>query len=606
MIMKKLISGLALCSLVALQATATVPVRRILTHTQPDGTTLRVKMEGNGRYVTYATLDGLALTRGADGHYYYASRQADDLVSTGRLAHEFTGRPAKETLALAKSRLTAASAAELLDQRTPQLFTTPTIRSVASTADGLGKYKQQAPGTVSSLGSPRIPVVMVDFADRAFQDTVSTSKVSRFFNEEGYHDETGSRGSVKDYFTAQSRGLFTPTFEVVAHVKVANGYAYYGADAANGSIDNRKQTFVKDALSACEGTVDFSTFATNGKVPLVVIMFAGPGQQSSFEDGSSDYLWAHFSNATFKVNGGATTISSYFVGNELLQSYGQSENDITGAHMDGVGLFSHEFGHALGLPDFYYTGSNATIADTLRTMDYWSIMDYGQYYYDGYRPVGYTAYERSFMGWLDVKELTAEQFVTVYPYSRADEGQTAYLVRNPQNAKEYYILENRQSDTWYPKAMGTGLFITHVDYDAAAWNGNRVNNDPAHQRMAFVPADNKKDGTSGKNLFAGYKADLFPGTTGLSEFTDSTIPKMNWYTGQVSSQPLYNITETPDGLVTFSYLKANLTGIAGMQTTTPADANGTAYTLDGRRIPNLSSAAPGLYILPNGKKVMKR
>ena len=30
-------------------------------------------------------------------------------------------------------------------------------------------------------------------------------------------------------------------------------------------------------------------------------------------------------------------------------------------------------------------------------MDYWSIMDYGQYYFNGYAPPGYTAYERSFM-----------------------------------------------------------------------------------------------------------------------------------------------------------------------------------------------------------------
>lgn len=81
-------------------------------------------------------------------------------------------------------------------------------------------------------------------------------------------------------------------------------------------------------------------------------MFAGPGQQSSFEDGQTNYLWAKFSQSAFSVNEGASKVRSYFIGNELLQNYGKNENDIVSTYMDGVGLFCHEFSHALGLPDF--------------------------------------------------------------------------------------------------------------------------------------------------------------------------------------------------------------------------------------------------------------
>ena len=250
---------------------------------------------------------------------------------------------------------------------------------------------------------------MVNFADRTFTDTIDATKVTRFFNEPGYADEQGSKGSVKDYFTAQSQGLFTPTFSVVATVTLPKGYAYYGANSTSGRIDEHITDFITDALAQAEKTVDFSAYATNGEVPLVSFMFAGPGEQSSFEKGCEDYIWAQFSTRSFTVNQGAVRINSYFVGNELLQSYGATPNDITAAHMDGVGLFSHEFGHALGLPDFYYTGRDAAVKDSLLTMDYWSIMDYGQYYFNGYAPPGYTAYERSFMGWLRVTELSEAQ-----------------------------------------------------------------------------------------------------------------------------------------------------------------------------------------------------
>lgn len=614
--MKKLYATLFLSSLVTLSAMATVPVKRVSQYRQSDGTALTVTMRGNGRYVTYTTDDGLALSRGADGDYYYAALKDGELVSTALLAHNAGGRTASERQSLAQRSLSSISAADWLEARYPAQPLGRTTRvTVASTPDGLGKFKQPALGAVSSIGAPVIPIVMVDFADRAFQDTVTAEKVTRLFNEPGYADEPGAKGSVKDYFVAQSGGLFTPAFEVAAHVTVPQGYAYYGQDGANGAIDRRRSTFVADALSAADKVADFSKYATDGEIPLVALMFAGPGQQSSFEDGSEDYLWAQFSRQPYKVKDGTVRINSYFLGNELLQNYGSGPNDVRGAHVDGIGLFSHEFGHALGLPDLYYTGSNAVVSDTLKTMEYWSIMDYGQYYYDGYRPVGYTAYEKSFLGWLDVKELTEAQYAALYPYGREAEGNTAYLIRNPESDREYYLLENRQPDTWYPARMGSGMLVTHIDYDPSAWVANRVNNDPSHQRVSVVHADNVNEGhttsadMSLAQLFAGYKADLFPGTWGAASLTDETVPATMVYGGETGKlgQPLYNITLRDDGVVTFSFIDANMTGIRSA-TADGADVSGDipAYTLAGIRVPDLRTAAPGVYILANGKKVVKR
>lgn len=625
---QRILTTLLLALGISTAANATFPVRRTLTHQQPDGTTLTINAVGNGRYTIYTTADGQAILPAANGHYYYATLQNGTLAPSTRLASNLLTAPSKTQSQQRVPLLTAAQAVEVLEAQNPPTpllrlqVSRPTPQSLTtSTADGLGKYGTSANGAVQSIGSVTLPVVMVNFSDVAFQDTITIEKVNRFFNEEGYRDEPAARGCVRDYFVAQSNGLFQPHFKVVAHVTLPNTRAYYGKDSESGSTDPNCNAFVKDALAEASKTVDFSPFCLQGTndVPMVALMFAGPGQQSSFEDGHSDYLWAKFSQTTFKVNNDQVRIGSYFIGNELLQQYGQNENDIIATHLDGIGLFAHEFSHALGLPDFYNTASS----DGSQTMGYWDLLDYGQYYQNGYRPVEYTAYERSYLGWLNVTELTDQPCVArlgALDGSHGDELPRAYVLRNPENSSEYYLLENRTQNTWHTSRMGNGMLITHVDYNASAWSSNRVNVDKSHQRMQFVPADNIKEGTrttaqmSFNQLFEGIRNDLYPCTTKVSvdgnvsdkvnnSFTDDSEPAATLYTGGKLSRPIYNITRQNDGTVTFSYLDANLTNLHSVHSTL-STTQAPVYDLQGRRYGSLSQAPSGIYIVA-GKKVIK-
>ena len=601
---------LLLCLALGIGASASVPVRYTLRHCQSDGDTLTVTVFKNARYSTFSTSDGLALLRGADGHFYYAAETAGRLQPTTVLAHEGSRRLKAEADFAARHALRTQQAAELLDLSYPAQPLWHASRAAASTSDGLGQYGTPGRGTVCSLGEALIPVIMVDFSDKAFQPENDSAKVTRFFNEPGYADEKYCKGSVNDFFVAQSNGLFSPSFRVVAHVTLDNGYQYYGANGSDGELDPNLDVMVAEAIEKASATVDFAEYATNGAVPLVTVMFAGPGEQSSFEDGHDDYLWARYSTRNNTANGGTVRISSFFVGNELLQSYGQSPNDVTGAALDGVGLFCHEFGHALGLPDFYYTGDDTEVRKSLRTMSYWDIMDYGQYYANGYAPPGYTAYERSMLGWLQVHELTEPTFALLYPFGQEDQGPTAYVIRNPENEKEYYLLENRQVDTWYPKLMGTGMLVLHVDYDSNAWQHNTVNVDPDRQRMEFVPADGVKEGktlseeyNTSEKLFNGYKGDLFPGMQQVTQLTDTSEPAMTVHTpAGVMQKPIYNIAMDKNGVISFSFLDETLTGLS---TATTTNGDTPAYTPDGRRVASLRLAPRGIYLLPGGQKVLK-
>ena len=96
-------------------------------------------------------------------------------------------------------------------------------------------------------------------------ETTTDEKVSRFFNEKGYQDESLCQGSVNDYFTDQSNGLFSPKFDIVARVTTDNNYAYYGANSRSNSVDPNAYKIVREVVEkAIAQGVDFSKYATGG------------------------------------------------------------------------------------------------------------------------------------------------------------------------------------------------------------------------------------------------------------------------------------------------------------------------------------------------------
>lgn len=608
-IMKRTLLYLLLAVLI-IPGEAARPLRRVFSARQSDGTTLRVIDLSNHRFSFHTTADGIPLVRNAKGDFCYAHLVTNNLEASEKIAHDAASRTIAEQTFVETSTLSGKQAFAFLSESYPETTYTHSSRSVGN-GDGLGTYGQPAGGVVSSIGTPLIPVIMVEFPDRKFAEGTTPDKLSRALNENKYADEQYSVGSVKDYFTAQSSGLFVPSFQVVATVTAEKGYAYYGQNSGSRK-DINSRALIQEALDKAAGQgVDFGQFKVqNGTVPLVSIFYAGPGEHSAYETGCENYLWAHFSKTAFTVNG--TRINSYFIGNELLQTYDRNYLDENNnpipqkAAFDGIGVFVHEFGHALRLPDFYYTGTNPVIADTLQTLNYWSIMDYGQYYRDGYAPIGYNAMERSMMGWTEVHELTEAQAAALYPFGSEDKGHTAFCIKNDANKNEYFLLENRQPDTWFPASMGHGMLVTHVDYDATAWKNNNLNNNPDRQRFQIVPADNVK----AANGWTDYKGDLFPGTTGISELTDETTPSTSVYTGSALGKPIYGITEK-DGIIRFAYMDASLTGIDGNLAASPLEETTEVFTIDGRFVKLLKkndgtgALKSGVYLLKNGSKYQK-
>ena len=398
----------------------------------------------------------------------------------------------------------------------------------ASTSDGLGEYGKMSMGRVPSIGEYTIPVVMVQFSNLSFRNTTTVEKMTRYFNEEGYQDEPNTAGSVRDYFKEQSGGQFIPNFDVVGIVTLDHPYEYYGKNDSQGN-DMRLYELPGDVIAAAISQLgtDFSQYVVpaadenhNSGVPLMAMLYAGRGEATEYPSGSN-YLWpCEWDDVEDAIGYGdyeGVHFNSFFIGNELGSG---------GGSLMGCAVFCHEFGHALGLPDFYgnYAGDDA--------FGYWSIMDSGIYLEEDSRiPAAYTAYEKSYMGWLNLPELdyTQDEVELCYPGDCA-EG-SAVIVRN--SSTETFILENHQPSTFFPAQYGAGVLVMRIAYKKSSWENNSPNPSPSQKRACVLTANGAKlDYSADKNNLYGY--------------TKTSIGELKTYSGQNKDIAVKKVTKNTD------------------------------------------------------------
>ena len=417
------------------------------------------------------------------------------------------------------------------------------------------RVKRLAPRKVGDVGSitgqKKGLIILVNFKSTSFKSANNNALYQRIANEVNF-SYGDFKGSMYDYFYAQSDGQFQLTFDVVGPVTVSNTQSYYGANDSQGN-DKYPAKMVIEALKLANSQVNYADYDWDGdgKVEQVYVVYAGQGEA---DGGAANTIWPHewelSSAAQYGDGSGAqtldgVTIDTYACGGELNGS----------GNIAGIGTMCHEFSHCLGYPDFYdtdYSGGQG--------MGYWDLMDGGSYNDDGYQPAGYTSYERWVAGWATPTELTTTQQVSNMPDLQTS-GQS-YVIYNPGNRNEYFLLENRQETGWDASLPGAGLLILHVDYSSSAWASNGPNDDPSHQRMTWIAADNDyayvvEDGKK-YYTFSGMANDPFPYGT-VNAFGATTTPAAELYNGNTNGtyyldSSVENITQNSDKTVSFKFV----------------------------------------------------
>ena len=461
--------------------------------TQPDGTTLTVKLHGDEFFHFTTTIDGYTVLKNAAGFYTYARLDGNRLVAGDRIARDPSRRNAGDlsyltTIPKGLTDKTLANSGTLLLNRRNSA-----MRRVG--ADGLMDYDNF-----------RGLIILVNYTDKKF----SMDNASAFYDDMvNTHDYTGytlnnrrvnMTGSVRDYFYDNSNHIFDPHFDVVGPVDVPYACRYPQSTAHADDIFNA-------ALAALDDEIDYNDYDTDGDGYVDMVFFLVAGFSANYSGNDESYLWPHmyylyWSPALDGVNFGLYACSTEIAG---WEGYYSSVN--------GIGTFCHEFGHVLGLPDLYDTDYSGSGGES-RNPGNWSIMAGGSGDNFGRNPVGYSLYERYALGFTTPDSLVEEGDYVLQPLDVSNIG---YRLNTP-NRNEFFLIENRQAGKWDRFLPGHGMMVARVDSsNVDVWWQNTVNCNPNHMYYELLRAN-----------YIGRDSDHdpFPGVAGVTSITNFTTPSV--------------------------------------------------------------------------------
>lgn len=531
----------------------------------PDGTSLGVRLHGDEHLHWYTTSDGYPLIRQDNGFFYYADISANGkLTATNVRAADTEQRTGKEKAILAG--IDKAKVADRLSIRRADKAQSSPMKIMGETA-------------YPTIGSHRTLALLVEFPKIGnngkavkFHFDKPKELFHNMLNKTGF-DFNGATGSVNDYYKDCSAGQFDLTFDVYGPVTVSNDISYYGVDE-----EAHAWEMVAEACTALDSEIDFSIYDedANGVIDNVYVFYAGQGEA----DGGDPWtIWPHAGDLDVLTTGkhmfDGVRLNHYACSSEIRvkpNPAAQRRDTL----LSGIGNVCHEFTHVLGFPDLYNTRDQSASF----TPGPWSLMDIGSYNNDSHTPPLLSAYERMSMGWLTPQTVSEPANIILEPLS----ANKACRINTP-NTGEIFILENRQQEGWDKYLPGHGMLVWHISYEADRWQYNQVNTVDEYQCIDIEEADNiRSDYTRA--------GDAFPGTAGITQFTDYTYPGMlTQVDGKPCMTPVTDIEER-NGQIHFKVNggQATLQPVKALPATdiTPlsftanweAEAEATAYKID--------------------------
>lgn len=395
---------------------------------------------------------------------------------------------------------------------------------------------------VKTEGSLRVLAIIVEFPDVKFTSSEDPRQIiDDMLNQPGFSQQ-GACGSARDFYLTTSFGQFTPQFDVFGPVMMDKPEVdYVQSDEKYTDPETGKEVsvypagrMIEEAIRKIDDKVDFSQYDSNGDgvVDFVYVFYAGKGATTGGDRNTT--IWPHAFTLTSAI-GGPVELDGV-----KIDRYATSSEKGSNNRLSGIGTFCHEFGHVLGLPDLYDTGNNGTVSKCFTPGEF-DCMDAGNYNNSEHSPALFSAYERYAMEWLLPTTITDGGHFTLLP---TEAHNFAYKIPTVSDPQEYFLLENRGTGYYDRYLPNSGLLVWHIDYDRKLWEDNRPNNDPAHQRIDIVEADNSQENSS-------RAGDVYPGSYGICEFQSSVTPAFVDWNNKPTGFELEQIQRHPDGAVSF-------------------------------------------------------
>lgn len=410
---------------------------------------------------------------------------------------------------------------------------------------------------------------------------------SRAYEDLFFSLDSFPTGSMNDYFLEVSYNAYSIDGAVTDWTTANNTYASYANP--DGSQDpNTAREMIQDAVAQLDPSIDYSQFDNDGPdgipnsgdddgyVDALFFIHAGPGQEQS---GDTNDIWSH----AWSFWGGLPTSDGV-----QFNRYSVEPEMLVAGDLMTLGVFAHEYGHVLGLPDLYDTDySSAGIGE-------WGLMSGGSWTSRPGDPAGsspshLSAWCKMQLGWVTPIVVNNDMPATMIPPSESHPVSYRIFRAGEANGDEYFLVENRRPigfdegllgrQHFYGLAQPEGLVIYHVDDTQGA------NSNDARRLVDVVDASPwfDADGTWHENLDGvrdfsiydklygfnrGDNGDVWPGFTAFNAdttdwvgprdrdtFSDNSIPNAQDYECENTGVVIGNMVDdgtnvTADLLVT--------------------------------------------------------
>ncbi len=351
-----------------------------------------------------------------------------------------------------------------------------------------------APARTASQGIVTLPIVIALFSDSP------EPHITREMIDQSLFTGPSPNGTVTDSYLEMSRNALEVRGDVFPWVRTSYPIAdvVAGANGLGDPAQNFVGEYFTEALDSLDATVDWARYDNDGPDGI-----PNSGDDDGYVDVVTfEYLevaascggpaiWPHRWRMSGQ-NGGTPYItddpsSQDSVPTVRINDYiTQSVSDCSGQEVQDASTIAHEFGHALGLPDYYHpTATDGSIGPEGRrwVMGCWALMAGGAWgcgrigeERGTFGPTHMMAHSKYQLGWLeyfDVGEVWNEEVILdpVQASGRA--------LRIPMGAggTEYFIAEYRSQEGFDAQIPADGVLMYKLD-ETASRRPDPTSNDP--------------------------------------------------------------------------------------------------------------------------------
>lgn len=183
--------------------------------------------------------------------------------------------------------------------------------------------------------------------------------------------------------------------------------SWYNSQIANGMTPADINAYLSqfDVWDRYDNDGDGNFDEPDGYIDHFQIVHAGEGEETGGGAQGENAIWSHRWYAFFNLIGAVGPSPDYLLGGVQIGNSSYWIGDYTvEPENGGVGVFAHEFGHDLGLPDLYDTSGNTGGAEN--STGFWTLYSSGSYGSTGRpeegigsKPIHMSAYEKLYLGW---------------------------------------------------------------------------------------------------------------------------------------------------------------------------------------------------------------